>query len=57
MVQCFLTQSSPRHYNTELVSSRASLNSWGEGPPLALVGHPSSDGVTIKKPYGVDVLH
>ena len=24
---------------------------------LALVGHPSSDGVTIKMPYGVDVLH
>ena len=23
----------------------------------ALVGHPSSDGVTIKMPYGVDVLH
>ena len=23
---------------------------------LALVGHPSSDGVTIKIPYGVDVL-
>ena len=52
-----MAQSSPRHYNTELVSSCASLNSWGEGPPLALVGHPSSDGVTIKKPYGVDVLH
>ena len=25
--------------------------------PLALVGHPSSDGVMIKMPYGVDVLH
>ena len=23
---------------------------------LALVGHPSSDGITIKIPYGVDVL-
>ena len=22
-----------------------------------MVGHPSSDGVTIKMPYGVDVLH
>ena len=31
--------------------------SWGEGASLALVGHPSSDGVTIKMPYGVDVLH
>ena len=35
----------------------ASLTSWGEGASLALVGHPSSDGVTIKMPYGVDVLH
>ena len=26
-------------------------------PSLALVGHPSSDGVTIRMPYGVDVLH
>ena len=34
-----------------------SLTSWGEGASLALVGHPSSDGVTIKMPYGVDVLH
>ena len=34
-----------------------SLTSWGEGTSLALVGHPSSDGVTIKMPYGVDVLH
>ena len=24
---------------------------------LALVGHPTSDGVIIKMPYGVDVLH
>ena len=39
-----------------LVSSGASLTSWGEGAPLALVGHPSSDGVTTKMPYGVDVL-
>ena len=30
---------------------------WGEGASLALVGHPSSDGITIKMPYGVDVLH
>ena len=29
----------------------------GEGASLALVGHPSSDGVMIKMPYGVDVLH
>ena len=30
---------------------------WGEGASLALVGHPSSDGVTIKMPYEVYVLH
>ena len=31
----------------------------GEGASLALVGHPSSGGVTIKIPYEVyiDVLH
>ena len=42
------------------MSSRASLTSWGEGLEglaLALVGNLSSDGVTIKMPYGVDVLH
>ena len=43
--------------NTRLVSSRASLTSWGESASLALAGHPSSDGVTIKMPYGVNVLH
>ena len=37
--------------NTGLVSSGASLTSWGEGASLALVGNPSSDGVTIKMPY------
>ena len=40
-----------------MVSSGASLTSWGEGASLALVGHPSSGGATIKTPYGVDVLH
>ena len=48
---------SPRHWNTGLVSSRASLTLWGEGTSLALVGDPSSDGVTIKMPYRLDVLH
>ena len=47
----------PRHGNTGLVSSRASLTSWTEGASLALVGSSSSVGVTIKMPYGVDVLH
>ena len=38
--------------------SRISLTSWGEGASLALVGHPSSDRITIKIPYEVDVsLH
>ena len=48
---------SPRLWNSELVPSGASLTSWGEGASLAFVGHPSSDGVTIKMPYGVDALH
>ena len=38
-------------------SRRDGLTSWGEGSSLVLVGHPSSNGVTIKMPYGVDVLH
>ena len=29
----------------------------GEGASLAIVGHPSSDDVTIKMVYGEDVLH
>ena len=33
-----------------------SLTLWGEGASLTLVGHPSSDGITIKITYGVDVL-
>ena len=28
----------------------------GEKASTALVGHPSSDGVTVKIPYGLDVL-
>ena len=39
------------------MSSGASLISRGEGVSLALVGHPPSDGVTIKMPYAVSVLH
>ena len=50
-------RTSPRHWYTGLMSSGASLTSWREGATLALVGHFSSDGVTIKMPYGVDVLH
>ena len=48
--------SPPRHRNTGLVSSGISLASWGEGASLTLVGHPSSDDITLKIPYGVDVL-
>ena len=38
------------------MSSGASLTSWGEDASFALVGNPSNDSVTIKMPYGVDVL-
>ena len=40
----------PRLWSAGLVSSGASLTSWGEGASLALVGHPSSDGVTALHP-------
>ena len=43
--------------NTGLVTSTASLTSWGEVASLALVGYPSSDDITIKMPYEVDSLH
>ena len=55
MPQLLLVKSYGR--NTGLEHIRASLTSWEEGASLALVGDPSSDGVTIKMPYGVDVLH
>ena len=42
--------------NSGLVSSGVNLISWGEVASLALVNHFSSDGVTIKIPYGVYVL-
>ena len=45
-----------RHWNIELVPSKVSLTSWGEGASLALVDHPSSDSITIKIPYVVDIL-
>ena len=41
---------------TGLAYSGASLTSWEEVDSLALVGHASSDGITIKIPSGVDVL-
>ena len=54
---CHETILPPRLWNTGLVSSGDSLTSYGEGASLALVGNPSSDGITIKMSYGVDVLH
>ena len=45
-----------RDENTGLVSSGVNLTSWGEGSFLVMAGQPSSNGVTIKIPYGVDVL-
>ena len=57
LINSNLESAPPRLWNTGLVSSGASLTSWGEGASLALVGHPSNDGVTIKRTYGVDVLH
>ena len=38
------------------MSRGISLTSWGEVASLTLVGHPSGDGITIKIPYGVDIL-
>ena len=38
------------------IPSRVSLTLWGEGAFLALIGHPSNDGVTITIFYGKDVL-
>ena len=49
-------EDSPRHLNAGLVSSGVSLTSWGKGTTLALVGHPSSDGITIKMPFWIDVF-
>ena len=42
-----------------LVSSEDILTSWEEGASLALLAPspPSSDGIMIKMPYGVDALH
>ena len=39
------------------MSNRIGLISWGEGASLTLVGYPSSDGVTIKISYEVDVFN
>ena len=44
-------------WGTPIYFSKASLTSWREGASLVLVGNTSSDGVTIKMPCRVDVLH
>ena len=44
-------------WGTPIYFSKASLTSWREGASVILVGNTSSDGVAIKMPYGVDVLH
>ena len=36
---------------------RASLTSWRKGASLALVGHPPSDGATVKILHRLDILH
>ena len=56
IINTFGSKFSLRHRDTGLVSSGISLTSWGEVASLALVEHPSSDGVTMKIPYGVDVI-
>ena len=38
------------------MSSGLSLTSWGKDASLALVGHPSGDGIMIKILYGLAVL-
>ena len=50
------TYFTPRHRNTGLVPSGVGLTSQGEGVSLALVGHPSNDGITIRTRYEIDVL-
>ena len=59
-IQFFAIFSLPFHnfqIQKEIFSPETKNTSWGEGASLALVDHPSSDGVTIKMPYGVDILH
>ena len=54
----YMTKPYSYHHETlkSLVFSGDSFTSLGEGASLALIGQPSSDGATIKIPYGIDVL-
>ena len=45
-----------KYSNNASLSSEVSFTSWGEVAFLVLVGHPSSNGVTVKILYGLDVL-
>ena len=57
MISCYSSVLFPEILKYWVGVSETSLTSWGEGASLALVGNPSSDHVTIKMPYGVDILH
>ena len=46
----------PLHIKDQLICGFR-LTSWGEAASFALLGHSSSDGVTIETPYGVDASH
>ena len=48
--------SNPRYWNAGLVSSGVSITTWRKGVSLALAGHHSTDCVTLKIPYGANVL-
>ena len=56
LLQMFFSARIVVNWNTGLVSSRVSLSSWGKGASLALASYASCNGVTVKVPYGVDVL-
>ena len=43
-------------FDSTFSSTMVSLTSWIDGALLTLVGHPCSDGITMKLPCGVDVL-
>ena len=57
LCNCLLNSSVLLEAKFGLVSSRVNLTSWGIGTTLALVDDLSSDSVTIKMSYRVDVLH
>ena len=44
------------NWNNGLVSSGVSLTTWWEGASSAFIGNASSDGITMKIPYGVLIL-